>query len=127
MSTTRILVAAVWVLLCSASAQALDSDLGTIDLQVERKPDVTMTLFWSGMHPYLKQGAHSYKHSQMAEYPQKFYIDLVKKYLGEEPSGEFYFRFHIYRCVWDGRRCDEEDDFHADKKLLFDVFYDFDS
>ena len=62
----------------------------------------------------------------MADYPQKFYKDLVEKHLKESTSGEFFFRFYIYECVWNKRKCDQPDDFEEYNKIKFDVYYDFD-
>jgi len=115
-----------FILCCASTSIAKDNDLGTIDIMGNRTPDVIMKLFWPGMHPYLKKGSHTYHHSKMEDYPQKFYKDLVEKYLKESPSGEFFFRFYIYECVWIGRECDEPDDFEDYKKIKFDVYYDFD-
>jgi hypothetical protein len=115
-----------FILCCASTSSAKDNDLGTIDISGNRTPDVVMKLFWQKMHPYLKKGSHTYHHSKMADYPQKFYKDLVEKHLKESTSGEFFFRFYIYECVWNKRKCDQPDDFEEYNKIKFDVYYDFD-
>lgn len=119
-------------LLClSLSALALpatagDADLGVTKIAARGTPDITVELFWHSMHPYLKQGAHNYCHAKMEPYPQKFYADFVRQQLQEEPTGEYFIRFYIYRCVWANRSCDEDGDFDKNQRLRFDVHYDFD-
>lgn len=111
---------------CASTSLAKGNDLGVININGDRIPDIAVGLFWTKMHPHLKKGSHNYCHDKMADYPKKFYKHFVDKYLNEAASGEFFIRFYIYKCVWNSKSCDEEDSFDKNNRFKFDVYYDFD-
>tara|TARA_R110000824_G_scaffold77571_3_gene196129 strand:+ start:11907 stop:12320 length:414 start_codon:yes stop_codon:yes gene_type:complete len=111
---------------CGSTSLAKGNDLGIININGDETPDIVTQLLWPKMHPHLKKGSHNYCHSEMSDYPKKFYKDFVDRNLNESASGEFFIRFYIYKCFWNNKTCDEKDSFDKNNRIKFDVHYDFD-